>query len=98
LAIAAASLPIVNDPAGTQTWAIPDGSVRVWPGLDPGPDDATGTALGVGEPAAGATACEAGTGEAGPWEAGAEAVEAPVQPARRIARSDAVRLRDPRAG
>lgn len=23
-------------PAGTQTWAAPDGSVRVWPGDDPG--------------------------------------------------------------
>jgi hypothetical protein len=99
-----ASVPISKVPAGTQTWAIPAGSIRVWPGLDPGSDDATGSALGLGlglglgEAAAEAAACEAGTGEARPWEAGAEAVEAPAQPARRIARSDAARLRDRRAG
>ncbi|HEY8636903.1 MAG TPA: hypothetical protein VIL81_06520 [Candidatus Limnocylindrales bacterium] len=33
-------MPIVNVPPGTQTWAAPDGSVRVWPGDDPGPGGA----------------------------------------------------------
>jgi hypothetical protein len=52
----------------------------------------------LGEAVADAAGCETGTGEARPWEADAEAVDAPVQPAKTIARSNKARLRDRPAG
>jgi hypothetical protein len=88
LAIAAASVPIVNVPAGTQTWVMPLASVRVWPAAVP--SDGTGVGAGVAgvddaEVAALADAAGAdGTVVAATAEpAGWPDVAAPPQPARR---------------
>ena len=88
VAIAAASVPIRNVPAGTHTWPTPAALVRVWPGLDPGTDEGARAVVGPGV-VGGDEATAAAEGD--PPGADGEVVEPPAQPATRIARSGATR-------